>query len=148
MDLTQYVAPKKSITVPGHGALEVEGLSLSSLAVLVQTHMDDLDAVFDLFMSGAEVPEDGISNFIGSIITQAPGLAANIIAIAAGQPQGAPNVMKMPFNLQTDMLMTIGDLTFAEPGSVKKFLEQVAMLLQKTGVQKITKAKLTAKKKR
>lgn len=149
MDLTQYVAPRKSITVPGCSeALEVEGLSLSSLAILVQTHMADLDAVFDLFVSGAETKPDQIADFLGSVIMQAPGLAANIIAVAAGQPKGAPNVEKMPFSVQLDILMAVGDLTFTEPGSVKKFMEQVAMLMKKTTIEKITKAQPTAKKRR
>lgn len=150
MSLSQYVAPKKSILVAGMAQpLDIEGLSLSSLAILVRTHLADLDAVFDLFIAGAEIPPDKIPDFLGSLIMQAPGLVANIIAVAAGEPEAAPQAEKLPFAIQLDALVTIGELTFTEPGSVKKLLEQIAMLLTKTGMKEtLTKAKAKTPTKR
>lgn len=149
MSLSQFVAPREEVKIPKNEPFFVEGLSLSSLAVLVRTHLSDLDAIFDLFQSGADIKTEDISGFLGNLIMQAPGLVANIIAVAANEPDAAPQVQKLPFTVQLDAIMKIGELTFTEPGSVKKCMEQIALLLQQTGAtnpltmagKKVTRAK-------
>lgn len=99
------------------------------IATLVHTHMPDLDAVFDLF-SGIEVQSaEQLQPLLTVIVSQAPGLAANVIALAAGEGD-ATDAAKLPAPLQVKVLMEIGTLTFAEVGGVGKAWETVAGLLK------------------
>ncbi|MNL08550.1 hypothetical protein D3C87_1292770 [compost metagenome] len=71
------------------------------------------------------------------MMTHAPGLVANVIALAAGLPEEAPLVEKMSAPRQVEMLIAVGDLTFEEVGGVKKCMEMVSGLMQKMMGQKI-----------
>lgn len=111
------------------GSFRVEGLSFESFAVLVRTHLSDLEALFALFADVETMTGEDVEKLALATIEQAPGFAANVIALAAGEPTAAPAAAKMPFPLQVQVLVDIAELTFSEVGGVKKFLPTVLRLL-------------------
>ena len=135
MALSDYKPERREILVKGEPLFSVQGLSLDTLAVLVRTHMPDFEAVFDLLTQGETPTEDffsQISRIAVSIARQAPGLAANIIAVCSGEEVTEALVAtarRLPFPTQVEAMTNIGDLTFREAGEVKKSLESLMSLI-------------------
>lgn len=133
MSLASYQPPSRKVPL-GDTTLRLEGLSLEHFAILVREHLPDLDALAELFAGGSVQSTQDFQKVALAIVTQAPGFAANVIALSAGEPDQAENAMRIPAPTQIDMLVTIGDLTFTEVGGVKKAVETVAALLQAMNV--------------
>jgi hypothetical protein len=135
MALSDFIPERRPVLVNGQALFSVEGLSLETLAVLVKTHLPDLEHVFDIIVKGERVdetfPEQLIRVSLG-LATQAPGLVANIIAVASGEPindELIRTARRLPFPVQVDALTTIGSMTFEEVGGVKKAAESLMSLL-------------------
>ena len=137
---------RRTVQLKG-GSFEVEGLSLESFAVLVRTHLPDLEDLFAMFDNVENMTIDDVQKLASKVVMEAPGFAANVIALAAGEPEQAPRVQKLPFPVQVQTLMDIGDLTFSEVGGVKKFLPVVADLLGMTGTVEKAKAAIMTRAK-
>jgi len=137
MALSDYKPESRQVSVKGKPLFVVEGLSLDTLAVLVKTHMPDFDAIFEIVMAGEKANEpfaDHLQRVSQSIVMQAPGLAANIIAIASTEELTEDLVRSarsLPFPVQVDALMNIGELTFEEVGGIKKAMESLMALLMR-----------------
>jgi hypothetical protein len=109
----------------------VEGLSLEDVSVLVREHLPDLEGLFDIFQKANVSASTDLVPVVQSLVSQAPGFAANLIAIASREPDAAANAAKIPFPKQVEIILAIGDLTFKETGGIKKSWELVAALLQR-----------------
>lgn len=131
MDIGSYKAPRREVPLAGGQSFQVKGLTLTDVSVLVETHFDDLDAIIEMFTNEkVNLSVDNLKSLATSVVSQAPGLAANLIALGAGAKDAAPNIQsEFPVGTQIKALMDIGDLTFAEVGGIKKGLEQVVALL-------------------
>jgi hypothetical protein len=132
MALIEYTPERRDIKArEGQVLGQVQGLSLEHVAVLVREHLPDLEALFELFQTGdvESLEAQDWLKLAMPIITQAPGLAANMIALAADEPGSAQKVQTWPLGVQLMALVDIFDLTVAEVGSVKKAMEMVAALL-------------------
>lgn len=146
--LADYQVERREFDLKG-GSFSVSGLSLTEIEVLLRTHLPDLETLFDLFAHIENVSNEDMHKIILAVVNQAPGFAANVIAMAAGEPQCAPIAQRLAGPLQVEILKAIGELTFSEVGGVKKFLETVAAMfglsnLQekvKTAAAKVKKAK-------
>jgi hypothetical protein len=134
MALSDYQPERRAYVLAG-GGFEVSGLTPAHLATLVRTHLSDLEALFTLIKCGADISEGDGLQLAADLLTQAPGFCANIIALASGEPESGPIVETLPFPVQVDALVAIGDLTFKEVGGVKKFVEKITILLQQTNFQ-------------
>jgi len=148
MSFASYKKPQRKFPLgsgKGQSAVTLSGLSLADIGVLLHTHFDDIEALFDLFFAGKEITDDHFKAIAPVLIMQAPGLVANIIATAAGVPEEAPMVEKLSGPLQIEMFITVGDLTFTEVGGVKKFLESVSGLLQAVKMTRQKKAPTVTK---
>lgn len=137
MALSDYQPERREVIVNGKPLFSVEGLSFDGLEKLVRTHVADMEGVFDLILVG-EKPSDTLNASLASmalaLVTKAPGLAANIIAIASGEEitdQLIASARRLPFPNQVEALVTIGELTFEENGGVKKSVESLFSLLSR-----------------
>lgn len=135
MPLAGYKPETRVVALGGDNTMIVRGLSLSDVSVLVREHLPDLDAVFDLFQGIETMTPEQFRPLALSIASQAPGFAANVIALAAGEGS-ASDAERLPAPVQVQALLDIGELTFSEVGGVKKFGEMVASLLMKTDMKK------------
>ena len=137
MALTDFVPESRPVVVNGKPLFNVEGLSLDTLAVLVKTHLPDFESIFDIIENGEQRNEkliDHLQRVSQGIVMQAPGLAANIIAVCSGEEVTEDLVKtarRLPFPIQVDALMQIGAMTFEEVGGIKKAAETLMVLLMR-----------------
>lgn len=131
MAIVGYKAPRREVTLSGGEPFQVKGLTLTDISVLIDTHFGDMDALVELFTAQrVDLSLDNIKSLAASIVAQAPGFAANLIALGAGEPDAAPTIQnEFGAGTQINAIMEIGNLTFAEVGGVKKGLEQIVALL-------------------
>jgi hypothetical protein len=136
MALSDFTPESRPVVVNGKALFNVAGLSLDSLAVLVRTHMPDLEAIFDMVMVEG-LPDEGWGEHLARISTglasQAPGLVANIIVTAQVDEPVSEQLIgiarRLPFPVQVEALTNIGALTFDEAGGVKKAVESLLVML-------------------
>jgi len=136
MPLSDFTPEKRSIQMKG-GSFDVGGLSLQDVAILVREHLDDLQALFELFEKGGTTEQ--FKALIPTVVTQAPGFVANVIALAAGEPEGADNAMRLPAPVQIEAVTHVVDLTFGDVGGIKKAMEQVTALLGQNRLKTLSK---------
>lgn len=135
MALSDFIPERRPVLVNGKPLFSVEGLSLDTLAVLVKTHLPDLEHVFDIIVKGERADEtlaEQLARVSIGLASQAPGLVANIIAVSSGEPVTDDLIRmarRLPFPVQVDALTSIGSMTFEEVGGVKKAAESLMTLL-------------------
>lgn len=146
MGLADYKPPTRVIEVSG-GSFQVKGLSLTEFSVMVQHHLPDLEAIFDLGMSvadgKADLDESDVTKLAVAFAKEAPGFVANLIALASGEADDERTIeaaRALPFPTQVKALVEIANLTFAEVGGIKKGMESVVGLL-KTKPEVVKKVK-------
>ena len=142
MSLADY-QPEVRMFGQGKGQFSVAGLSLEHFALLLTTHLSDLEEIFDLIisgMSGQEIDLDSAKEIAVKFCAESPELVAHIVALAAdGVDEKTGRVRadsliaaaKLPLALQIDILVAVGELTFSEVGGVKKCLELLTGMLGK-----------------
>lgn len=133
MSLVGYQPVTREIALGGESSFHVKGLSLTDFTTLVNHHISDLEALFDIgarVMGGkAEIEPDDITRVAISLCEEAPGFAANLIALASGEEDldaAVAAASSLPFPTQLKALSDIADLTFAEVGGIKKAMALVA----------------------
>jgi hypothetical protein len=137
MALADFQPETREIQAGGGQSFAVKGLALTQITVLIREHFPDLDAILMLFQEAGETPTvSSLQTVILSIVSQAPGLAANLIALAAGEGD-ARQAEKLPLGVQIKALQEIGELTFTEVGSVGKLLGAIAALMKNEKAQKV-----------
>lgn len=131
---TERVTWGKSVE---HG-LEVRGLSFQDFTQLFMQHGKALDKVLE-FIEGGDAAQAMASTFdvkaFGEgVITKAPQLVAQLIALAADMPDQATQVARMPLPVQMKLLQAIYRLTVEEAGGLADFLQLVLKLAQEVRV--------------
>lgn len=130
MALSNYTPESREIVLKG-GSFTIRGLGLEDVSVLVREHLPDIEALFTLLQNANAVQHADMLPIAHALVSQAPGFAANVIALACGEPDAVEHAKKIPAPVQIDLIMQIGDMTFSEVGGVKKSLELIVALLQK-----------------
>lgn len=137
MSLKDYQVPTRTVPLGLEGqSVKLTGLSLEGIAILIREHQPDLEGIYAMFVEAEKLSDGDWLKMAAAIAAQAPGLVANIIAVSADEPDSAPVVMKMPIPLQVELLIAAGEMTFTEPGSVKKTWQMVMGLFAMTGSPK------------
>jgi len=130
MSLASFTPEARDLKVGDKVICRVTGLSLSHIEIIVRTHLDDIEALFELFMNGGgNFENDDLKKLAVSLATSAPGFVANVIALASGENDATENAAKLPMPVQLQAMSDIMELTFTEVGGIKKFMETVASLL-------------------
>lgn len=97
-----YTAPTETIETSG-GNITVRGFSLDDLHTLIQRgHGESITPLIR-----------GDLNF-ADLVTDAPALAADVIALAADAPDAAAEIARLPIGVQTRVLTAVYRLTFGE----------------------------------
>lgn len=137
MGLKNYKPRRHEFALGDGETHSVRGLSFEDISMLVQHHLPDLEELFDLFANISEQSDDQFETVVVNLLQRAPGLAANIIAVAGDEPDAPQQAAMLPAPLQMEMLLKIGDFTFQEVGGVKKGMESIAALLNKMNAKKL-----------
>ena len=145
MGLKNYKPRRHEFDLGDGQTLSVRGLSLNDISVLVEHHLPDLESLFDMFSDATAQSDAQFEAMVVNLLQRAPGLAANIIAVAADEPDEPQAAEMLPAPLQVNILLKIGTFTFEEVGGVKKGMEGIVALLSKMKAKKLlTKAQLRA----
>lgn len=127
MGLRDLVLPTEVIKVPGGGEFTVRGLSMTDLSAIMRLHGAALETVYlERIVQGSEDPENFNMAALGRAVMEAAPLAvAQAIAQAAGEPDEAKTVARLPFPFQVEAIEAILALTFASEEAGKNFLGTV-----------------------
>lgn len=123
MPLADYQPERVRIDHRGKPLTEVRGLNLEDISVLVRSHLTELQVLYARFQNTALDTEALIQ-----IISEAPGIAARVIALASDEPEGVAAARKFSLPLQVKMLAEIVRLTFEDVGGPKAFVALVGQL--------------------
>lgn len=132
MSLADFQPARESVTFNG-GEFSVRGLALDDVTVLMRHHMSDVDKLVEAFSSNDSTPEYAAkiaAQHIVTLVKEAPGLVANLIALASDEPDSVENARRLGIAVQIRALETIAKLTFDEAGGPKKFVESLVALLR------------------
>jgi hypothetical protein len=139
MGLNNYQPERHEFALKG-GSFSVRGLSLEDVSRLVNHHLPDIEALIDLIVGDrdlASLDQLQLQPLVVSLVGQAPGFVANLIALAADEPDGAKSAARLPAPVQIDVVMKIGEMTFSDVGGVGKGMERIAPLLQKISKERM-----------
>lgn len=132
MGLKDLTIPSVPVKTPG-GEFSVRGLSLNDITYVLQRHAVEVAQVISAVESNqGAVSNELVSELAVTMIQSAPSLAADIIAVAAGEPDQVATVRALPFPVQLDAIEKIGNQTFEVYGGPGKALEAVIRLAKGT----------------
>lgn len=131
MGLASYQPARHELVMSEGSVISVTGLSLNHISRLIHHHFQDIEALFAIFEKHDQVHSGDLEHIFLGLIQDAPGFVANVIALAAGEPDEAEKAQGLPFPVQIQLLTSIADLTFRDVGGPKKALEMVTSLLVK-----------------
>lgn len=146
MGLKNYKPVRHEIVLQGNDPLSIRGLSLEDISALVQHHLPDIEALFELFeRSGSMSDDESFRKIVIAAVNEAPGFVANVIAMAADEPDAAQEAQQLPGPVQVQALLQIGDLTFKDVGGIKKGMGDIAALLSRLKVDKTSLKRVSGK---
>ncbi len=131
MSLADFQPARETVAFKG-GEFSVRGLALDDVAVLMRHHMSDIDALVNAFASDTtpEMASTVVVQHAITLIKEAPGLVANLIALASDEPDSVDNARRLGIAVQVRAIEAIAKLTFDEAGGPKKFVESLVNLLR------------------
>lgn len=131
MSIADYKPETAEVKFKG-GSLTVRGLALDDLAVLMGTHLSDLDVLVGMFQREvkAELAVPVMAQYAITLVKEAPGLVANLIALACDDGDNVDPYRKLSMPKQLECVEKIANLTFEEAGGPKKFFESLMRLIR------------------
>jgi hypothetical protein len=138
MALTDF--SPESVEVPvGKTTVCVRGFTLEDLSLLLRLHLEDVSKIIQLIQLAKGVAAEGadesvMTEAIVRLIVDAPGVASNIIAIAADEDRSADLALRLPLAVQIRLLSEIGRMTFEDMGGPGNFLAVFRTTLAGLGI--------------
>lgn len=122
-----FAVPTKNIPLPVPGdeevSFDVRGVSLPDLSALMQKHARAITALYSKYAKGDADFEKGLeSDVAAALIAEVPALVASIIAQVSDGVMDDETAARLPLPVQTDALVSIGELTFSGEGALEKFM--------------------------
>ena len=102
MALSNFTVPTTTIETAG-GSITVRGLAFDDLHQLIQRGHGE-----------ALTPLLAGDMHIADLIADAPALVADVIALAADEPDAAPTIARLPISLQNRLLTDVYRLTLGD----------------------------------
>jgi len=130
MALADFTPDKVTVPLGKTASVDVRGLGIQDFSQLMHVHLDDLGGLIELYeKSGGNFTEAGLLQFVLRLVTDAPGLVAHAIALAADEPTLVDKASSLPIPVQLKLVQTIGALTFEDFGGAKKTMAMFENLL-------------------
>ena len=129
MALADIIIPRREIPV-FNSHFTVRPLCVDDVMRAIFDAQDDVKAAAALYeeIVGDKKDDETLLRFLAAIVDKIPRLAARIIAYACDEPEKWEVVRSLPVPVQTDAFFAIFDMTFAEPDSLKKFVEKLTSM--------------------
>ena len=130
MALADFTPDKVTVPLGKTASVDVRGLGIQDFSQLMHVHLDDLAGLIDIYeKSGGNFTEAGMLQFVLRLVTDAPGLVAHAIALAADEPTLVDKASSLPIPVQLKLVQTIGTLTFEDFGGARKTRARLENLL-------------------
>lgn len=133
MSLRDYVVATKTIPLQGNQKMSIRSLGFDDIQHLLLNKRGLIDKALKLFGEADFNPDNAdpsqVRDFGASLLAALPDLVAELIAIAADEPDLGHKAKRLPAPAQLEALMGIYDLTFTEPDSVKNFFDRLVSLM-------------------
>ena len=133
MSLRDYVIATRTVTLQGDQKMSVRALGFDDIQNLLINKQGLIDMALELFIENGgkldTADPQQVREFGTLMLAKLPDLVAELIAIAADEPDLGHKAKRLPAPVQLDALMGIYELTFTEPDSVKNFFGRLASLL-------------------
>lgn len=134
MPLADYKPRKRTIKFDG-GYFDVRAFSLMDVATIIDSHQEAIEKIYIRLQvnasEGFDLSEAMAMELLMDMVRESPTLAGNIIALAADEPNA--EMMRvaatLPITVQIEALIAVGELTFTDIASVKKFGADVMSLI-------------------
>lgn len=132
MAFSDYVVPTVELTLPNGATATVRGIALQDITVLLSRHLPTITAFFNRMSSVRDgvVRPDQVAAISMDLLGSAPALAADIIALAADEPNMGPKIQRYPIGVQVDALEKICTLTLEQAGGAKNLGETVMRVVK------------------
>lgn len=136
MSLADFTPATDEVKVSDSVSFAVRGLSFDDIATLVRSHYEPLSNLFDEYIAegvAAAVTEsegEELSQAVMGVMKQAPGLIADVIALAADEPDLIDKIKKLPIGVQIDAIQKTLTLTLQAEGGLGKLVETITGLVQ------------------
>lgn len=128
MGLKDLRLPSAEIPVPGGSSFTVRGLSTVELEDFYRKNREAVSEIYEKSIGSEQEPNWGL--VISDAMKLAPGLIAEVIAVAANEPDEVESAKALPPGLQLKALERIGALTFSVETEGKNLIEIVAAFLE------------------
>lgn len=142
MSLREYVVGTRTVTLQGDQKMSIRALGFDDIQNLLINKQGLIDTALKLFgesgFNADNADPQEVREFGASLLATLPDLVGELIAIAADEPDLGPKAKRLPAPAQLEALMSIYELTFTEPDSVKNFFGRLASLM--TSVPRPSKA--------
>lgn len=141
-----YTPPTKTIKLPGkQGTFEVRGLSLEDITALLNQSLPAVTVAVEHYRdSTREVFSNrSMGDFIMTLATEFPGLAAQVISIAADDPTKEDTVRRYPAGVTSKALIAVAELTLEEMGDLTDPSPALASLVRQVSgafAQRLTRS--------
>lgn len=133
MSLADFVPEWQVVKYNGEEGFRVRGLSLADLSALVRSNLPDLETAFATYQD-AQKAGASMDALVLKLISDAPVMAAHVIALGAGEIDSAEQAKQLPFPVQVDALIKTLNLTFVAVGGSKNFYAMLLKLLDGFGL--------------
>jgi hypothetical protein len=136
MGLKGYVVPQTSIPLAPDNNLTVRGLAFADLSKLLVNHGPQMILLYGTVWNEAKegtLNAERVGTLIQETLTEFPQLTAEIIAIAADEPDQIEMAAKLPPVRQIEALMAIIGHTLVSEAEVKKLVEIVTDAMERAG---------------
>jgi hypothetical protein len=146
MSLRDYKAPTRVVQIDDENKLAIRALGFNDILTLLISRQGIIVQMIDFIAEerGLDtLSEPAIKDAAVQLLVTAPRFAAELIATAANEPDLVDVAMTLPAPTQLELLCAVGELTFAEPDSVKKFFDRLASLIRRIPRPTKTKAVLS-----
>lgn len=126
---------REVVDVTDDQSFDVRAVSTNDLMVLVSEHGPTLGLIFGKLTGGAQKPgsltTDTVQHLVFDMAREFPGIAAEIIALAADayDSEGIKMAGDLPITVQVTAIEKVFHLTFASEGDIKKFVESLTRML-------------------
>jgi len=138
MPLSEFKAITREVKFPG-GSMQVRAVSLPDVSMLIDSHEQTINDIVQKVRKGIvengmfedeEVMASVLTDVFMQVIRESPVLIGNIISLCADEPGLLEIAMKLPVSVQIEALIVIGELSFVDLASVKKFAADVMKLIR------------------
>jgi len=133
MGLRDYELPSMKVIIDANNSFDVRGIAFEDITRLVNKHGPVCVMIYTKFQDAKGkhgLRPETVGQLLSMAMGQFPEAVAELIALAADEPDMTAKVQKLPIGVQLDAIEKIIALTFSGEADVKKLVETVTRMAE------------------